>query len=630
MRNCGLYCIVLMWACLWSIGVCATSVPTGGFWLPQNVESVLDPVLEDATETARWTRKSATLPDEYRRCATAHLQRNTNDVLAHCPRAAERLYAVGVWRKRTAEEVRGLARVLSATAKALAQTDPGFAEARQREANHFLDVLVASGRSDDPVGDVAQLATGEINLSAMLRGGERFDEATDAARHAVKRLAEIPEQSRTESQNMLMHYADALVGLLLHESGCTEEARVHLARCLRQQEEWYGTAGPDTPQKRTLLAMTALRFADAGVAGGFPASVGDDTLRAYQLAAQTYRKTLESQPDDPVVAFNLVQAHYWSAWIHHVRGRFADAKQQVLMAIRLSPTQGDSARELGHNEASFHALLAGVRFETGETAAAEESFRRAIELGRSSPAFVLGDVEELAWVHGVMVDHGHLLCAIGRTAQAEVVADEVLAKLEMWGSGYDELQARALVLKSHCREEAGQTTAARELLVRVAVIWEQLVARNDGDFETLLSSCGDLYGLGFVTADDWMSSASQVFGRARQQAEGLFREHPGDRTVRNMLALAMLGQADTEADPAVSRALRERAVEILRDAPGWNESVTHTETMAMAYTKLDRTAEARELVAWLVSAGLRTKSVRDLANRTGVEISNDTPSRVAR
>lgn len=36
-------------------------------------------------------------------------------------------------------------------------------------------------------------------------------------------------------------------------------------------------------------------------------------------------------------------------------------------------------------------------------------------------------------------------------------------------------------------------------------------------------------------------------------------------------------------------------------------------------------AEARDLVAWLVSAGLRTKSVRDLARQTGVMIPDATP-----
>ena len=251
------------------------------------MESVLDPVLEGAAEAARWAAKSATLPGDYGLCAAAHLRRNTNDVLIHCPRAAERLYAVGVWRERTPEEVRGLARVLGATARALEQTDPDLAEARQREANHLLDALVASGQSDDPAGDAAQLALGEINLCAMLRGGERFDEALDAARNAATRLAGLSEQSRTEVRTILTHYADMLVGRLLSENGRTEEARAHLARCLREQEKWFGQAGPDTGQKRTLLAMTALRFADAGIAAGYPASVGDDTVRAYELAART-------------------------------------------------------------------------------------------------------------------------------------------------------------------------------------------------------------------------------------------------------------------------------------------------------------------------------------------------------
>lgn len=156
------------------------------------------------------------------------------------------------------------------------------------------------------------------------------------------------------------------------------------------------------------------------------------------------------------------------------------------------------------------------------------------------------------------------------------------------------------------------------------------MARHGNDFETRLSACLTLYDLGFVTAQDQRTSASHVFGRASAIAERMFHSYPDDRSVRNVLALAMIGQAEVTEDLAVAEQLSEKAVEILRGASGWQESIWLSETMAMALANLGRNDEARGLVEWLVSGGLRSASVRDLARRTGVEMPGDTPSSTAR
>ena len=624
---CGITLVLLTFP---SAGPCTVTHAGGAAGAPHWADSLGEPPGEGTEDDGLWTDTAASQDEAFRKCRAAHIQRNTTDVLVHCPRATERLYAIGVWRDRTEEEVRALVRTLQATAGALEHTDPWFAEGTHRQAIHFLEGLVESGPPDRHTDDRTDLSGAEMTLAATLCRQERADEALTILRRADARLAAIPRGDGSERAAALRMYASPAIGMCLFHVGRVAEAREHLARCVREQREWFGDGGPETPRECVLVATTARRFADAALHTEYPAAVSEETLKACELAADTYRKCLERDPDNPSYRAELAQTLYWIGAIQYLKGQFGGARRAVREAIESRRAVDDGAGTGDTLEADLHLLQAGICAETGETTAAVAEYARAVELHRIVDGSTEDDPELVRRLYGAMIYHGEMLRATGRVGPARAIADEVVAGLEALGDGYDDVVARAFGLQAYCLDETGQTTAARELLTRAAVLLEQAMARHGNDFETRLSACLTLYDLGFVTAQDQRTSASHVFGRASAIAERMFHSYPDDRSVRNVLALAMIGQAEVTEDLAVAEQLSEKAVEILRGASGWQESIWLSETMAMALANLGRNDEARGLVEWLVSGGLRSASVRDLARRTGVEMPGDTPSSTAR
>lgn len=302
-----------------------------------------------------------------------------------------------------------------------------------------------------------------------------------------------------------------------------------------------------------------------------------------------------------------------------------EARAAVTRAVAVADGLATSTTEmpptLPFERMRAHAVAADVSVDTWETTAAETHLNRAMDIlraegGRIGCTYAVCEADMLGW----MLAQAHLLALTGRPGPALDLVDHVLAEAKELGVEAEALRADCLDVMAFAMDEQGDTISAVKALPEVVAIRERAVAVDDTDRGAWLALGEALLALGETVEDDAPALARHAFVRARVIGERLTSgARPDASAPRHLLARALLGLATTDADTSAARALALEAHGIIGAIPRWEESAWLSATMAVACVRLGRVDEARPLVRRMIEANWRTRSVRELAEATGLD-----------